>query len=83
MARQRSTGGAGGKGQRQLREWWGRAVDLKNRGDDCAVHIIREHNKEADAWAGKGARGREEEWVDGRDFVWSDVTAVLGRRGTP
>ena len=27
---------------------------------DWAVHILREHNREADSWAGKGVKGRAE-----------------------
>ena len=34
-----------------------KAVDLKHRRDDWAVHIFGEHHKEADAWAEKGALG--------------------------
>ena len=48
-----------GNVQRQLGEWWCRAVELKNRGDDRAVHIFREHNKEADACA-RGPKVRTE-----------------------
>ena len=43
---------------------------------DWAVHIFREHNKEADLWAGKGVKGSEEEWVDTANVVWSEVTSL-------
>ena len=38
--------------QNLLREWWGCGVDLGQRAAEWAVHIFREHNKEADirAW---------------------------------
>ena len=32
--------GAVGNVQKQLRVWWSRAVDLKNKGDVCAVHVF-------------------------------------------
>ena len=40
--------------QNPVREWWGRGVDLRRRVTDWAAHIFREHNGEADFWAGKG-----------------------------
>ena len=49
--RQSSTGRAFGNVEKQMREWWGRAVNLRRREDDWTVHILREHIKEADAWA--------------------------------
>ena len=48
-----------------LREWWDRGLDLRHRVADWAVHIFREHHKEADSGAVKGDKGCEEEWVDG------------------
>ena len=36
----------------------------RQRTTDWVTHTIREHNKEADLWASKGARERAEEWVD-------------------
>ena len=56
-----------------LWERWGRGVDLRGRVADWAVHIFREYNREADAWAGKGVKGREEEWVDTAEVIWSEV----------
>ena len=47
---------------------------------DWAVDMFREHNREADAWAGKGVKGREEEWIELR--VWSGPmlpTCVVSR----
>ena len=34
--------------QIQLMEWWKQGADLSQRIGDWAVHIFREHNKEAD-----------------------------------
>ena len=56
--------------QNLLWKWWNRGVDLQRRVADWAVHIFREHNEEADVWSGKGAGGREEEWVNTADVVW-------------
>ena len=42
-------------------------------------HIpFREHNKEADQWADKGAKGRVEEWVDTTRIAWPEVTGLCG-----
>ena len=35
--------------------------------------FYREHLKEVDAWAEKGARGLKEEWEDKTDLDWSDA----------
>ena len=53
-------------------------VDLRRRVADWAVHVFREHNKEDDFWAGKGVKGREEEWTDTAKVIWSDVTGFCG-----
>ena len=53
-------------------------VPLRQRVADWAVHIFREHTKDADSWAGKGFKGREEEWVDIANVVWSEVTGLCG-----
>ena len=45
---------------------------------DWAVHISREHYKEADLWAGRGVKGREAEWVDTANVVWYEVTGLCG-----
>ena len=50
--------------QKHLREWWGKGVDLRRRVDNWAVHIFREHNKEAVAWVERGVGGRIDEWED-------------------
>ena len=55
---------------------WGRGTDLGRRVAEWQVLICREHKKEAGAWAGTGARGREEEWVDIANVVWSEVTGM-------
>ena len=62
-------------------KWWSRGVKLRGRVADWAVHIFREHNKEADIWAGKGVKGREEEWTDAANVVLSEVTDLCGLVG--
>ena len=64
--------------QNLLWEWWDRGVDLRRRVADWAVHIFREHNQEADIWAGKGVKGSEEEWTDIANIIWSEVTGLCG-----
>ena len=64
--------------QNFLWEWWGRGVDPRRRVADWAVHIFREHHKEADFWAWKGVKGREEEWTDTAKVIWSEVTGLCG-----
>ena len=61
-AKLRTSEGAIATAQNLLREWWGRGVDLPQRVSDWAVHIFREHKKEAALWAVKGVKS-EEEWV--------------------
>ena len=39
---------------------------------------FRVPNTEADLWAGKGAKGRAEEWVDTSRIAWQKVTGVFG-----
>ena len=51
-------------------------VNLRRRVDDWAVHIFREHNTEADA--GRGVRGRKEEWENDSKVVWAEVTGFCG-----
>ena len=51
---------------------------LRQRTTDWVTHTFREHNKEADLWAGKGAKGRAEEWVDTTRIAWQEVTGVCG-----
>ena len=43
-----------------------------------AVHIFREHNKDADASAEHGANGERHVWEDAGDTVWSGVTGTCG-----
>ena len=51
--------------QNVLREWWGRGIRLRKRKtSDWVTHVFREHNKEADLWADKGAKERVEEWAE-------------------
>ena len=59
-------------------EWWKKAVDLCQRIGDWAVHIFREHNKEADLWAGFGAKGINMEWIDDSAVDWTKVTGING-----
>ena len=51
---------------------------LRQRTADWVTHTFREHNKEADLWAGKGARRRAEEWVDIARITWEEVTGFSG-----
>ena len=55
-----------------------RGLHLRHHVADWAIHIFREHNKEADSLAGKGVKGREVEWVDTASVVWSEVTGLCG-----
>ena len=61
-----------------LREWWCRGIRLRQQTADWSTHVFREHNKEADLWGDKGAKGRVEEWVDIAHVVWSEVTGLGG-----
>ena len=45
---------------------------------EWATHVFREHKKEADLWADKGAKGRVEECVDTARVVWSEVIVLVG-----
>ena len=65
------------KALKLLRDWRGRGMRLRQRTTDWVTHTFREHHKEADLWAGKGAKGRAEEWVDTR-IAWQEVTGVCG-----
>ena len=49
---------------------------LRQRTTDWVTHTFREH-KEADLWAGKGARGRAE-WVDTTSSTWQVVPCICG-----
>ena len=64
--------------QNLLREWRGRGVAVRQRIANWATLFFREHNKEADLWAAKGVKGREDEWVDTARVVRSDVTGLCG-----
>ena len=55
-------------------DWW----TYDNELPTWATHIFREHNKEADLWAAKGAKGHVDEWVDAAHVVWSEVSVSLG-----
>ena len=59
--------------QELVRDWWGREPNLRRRTIGCAH--LREHNKEADEWAGKRPRCLKE---DETNVVWSDVTGICG-----
>ena len=60
-----------------LREGWGRGMRLRQRTTDWVTHTSREH-KEADLWAGKGARRRAEEWVETDSITWQEVLGICG-----
>ena len=66
IARQRSACEAVGEIQRQLRDRWSKAVNMRVRKGDWAVHIFREHNKEGDAWAEQKVLVAVRERVGGR-----------------
>ena len=64
--------------QIELMEWWKKGVDLCQRIGDWAVHIFREHNKEADLWASFGAKGISMEWKDESAIDLTNVTGICG-----
>ena len=64
------------KAQNLLRQWWGRGMRLRQRTTYWVTHTFREHNKEADLSAGKGAKGRAKEWVDTTRIAWQEVAVV-------
>ena len=70
--------GTAEKAQNLLREWWGRGMRSRQRTADWVTHTFRGHNKEADLWAGKGARGPAEEWLDTARITWHEVLGICG-----
>ena len=58
--------------QNRLRDWWGGGVHIRQRTAELATDIFREHTKQADLWAEKGAKGHVVECVDTAHVVWSD-----------
>ena len=66
--------------QNLLREWLRRGVDLRQRVADWAIHMFREHNKEADSWIGKGVKGVKKSGWTSRTLsgLKSPVCAVSG-----
>ena len=66
------------KVQNPMREWLGHGMRLRQRTTDWVTHTFREHNEDADLWAGKGAQERAEEWVDTTRITWREVTGVCG-----
>ena len=64
--------------QLKLMDWWKKGVHLSRRTGDWAVHVFREHNTEADLWAGYGAKGREAEWIHDSVIDWAEVTGICG-----
>ena len=64
--------------QNLQRECWGRGFRLRQRAADWVTHAFREHNKEADMWADKGATEWVDEWVDTAHIAWSEVTGLCG-----
>ena len=67
--------------QIQLMERWKEGVDLCQRIGDWAVHIFREHDKEADSWASFGAKGISMEWKDESAIDWTKVTGICSFLG--
>ena len=57
---------------------WGPEVHLRQRTADWDTHVFREHNKEANLWADKGAKGRVDESVDTARVIWSEVVGLCG-----
>ena len=66
--------------QNLLREWLRRAVDLGQRVADWAIHMFREHNKEADSWTGKSVKSVKKNGWTSRTLsgLKSPVCAVSG-----
>ena len=58
--------------------WTGgrKGAELSHRTGYWATHIFREHNIEADRWAGYGAKGREAGWVHDSFIDWSEVQGM-------
>ena len=75
----RSAYEAVGEIQRQLRDRWSKAANLRVREGDWAVHIFREHNKEGDGWAEKKVLVALREWEDEKGVVWPNVTGSVAR----
>ena len=71
-AKQKTTTDDVRSAQEQLCDWWGRGVGLRRRKSSRlgSTHF-REHSTEADAWAEKGVRDRNEEWEDASTFAWT------------
>ena len=59
-------------------DWWKQGVVLSHRTGDWAVHIFREHKKEADQSAAFGATGRQDEWVYDSFIDWTKVSGICG-----
>ena len=55
-----------------------KGVDLSQKIGDWSVHIFREHNKEADLWAGFGPKGISMECNDESAIDWTKVTGICG-----
>ena len=75
--RQREERGAVGDIQRQPRDWWGDEANIRGWEKDWAMHIFLLHNKEADAWAEKGLKERNN-WEDEEGVVWQDAQGFVG-----
>ena len=61
-----------------LWEWWVVGIRLRQRTAEWVTHTFREHHKESDLWADKGARRHVEEWVDTTGIAWPKVTGLCG-----
>ena len=47
--------------QLMLMDWWMKGINLCCQTGSWATHVFREHNVDADKWAGYGVVGREDE----------------------
>ena len=61
--------------QEQLRDWWGRGVDLRQQIDDWAVHIFWEPQRRSRPLCGEGTQ-RPTEGVGGRLKSWPEVVTA-------
>ena len=68
------------KAQKLQQEWCGQG--MRQRQSDRRLigspMPFMNTTKKSDLWAGKGAKGRAEEWVDTTRIAWQEVTGVRG-----
>ena len=63
--------------QRQLHEWWSNKTNTRRRENYWVMQIFSEHNKVADAWAEKAARGERNNWALEGGVEWQDVRGSM------